>query len=203
MKNKDTEEWIDIVYTRPIGYLWARLFRRLGVKPNTVTLLSMALGAAAGVCFFFSPRTCPSHWLAVNAAGVVLLAWANFYDSADGQLARMTGQTSELGRILDGAAGDVWYFVIYWAIALRLWNETIPFTSIHWGWIAVAVGALDGFVAHTRQCRLADYYRNLHIYFYNGCKGNIDSYPQQKALYQVMPWRGNLVRKAFLAHYVH
>ncbi len=202
-KSRDTEEWIDVVFTRPIGYCWMLLFRRLGVHPNTVTLMSMALGAAAGVCFFFSPSTCPRHWFLVNVLGVLLLMWANFYDSCDGQLARATGKTTELGRILDGAAGDVWYIFIYWAVVLRLWNQHIPLTNIPWGWIGIAVGAFDGFVCHTRQCRLADYYRSLHLYFSSGATGTLDTYPQQKALYDTTPWRGHLVWKFFLFLYVN
>jgi len=33
-KSKDTEEWLDIWFTRPIGYLFARLFNAFGVHPN-------------------------------------------------------------------------------------------------------------------------------------------------------------------------
>ena len=30
-KSKDTEEWFDIKFNRPIGYAWALLFNRLGI----------------------------------------------------------------------------------------------------------------------------------------------------------------------------
>ena len=60
--------------------------------------------------------------------------WANFYDSCDGQLARMTGKKTLWGRMLDGFAGDIWFFTIYIAIVARLWNQNIPFTNFHWGW---------------------------------------------------------------------
>lgn len=33
-KSQDTEEWLDVVFTRRVGYLWARFFERLGVHPN-------------------------------------------------------------------------------------------------------------------------------------------------------------------------
>ncbi|MCD8301728.1 MAG: CDP-alcohol phosphatidyltransferase family protein [Prevotellaceae bacterium] len=203
IKSKDTEEWIDIVFTRPIGYCWALLFQRLGVHPNVVTVLSMVLGAAAGVCFFFSPATSPRHWFLINVIGMLLLVWANFYDSCDGQLARMTGKTTQLGRILDGAAGDIWYFFIYWAVVLRMWNEFIPFTHLRWAWIGLLIGLFDGFVVHTRQCRLADYYRGLHLFFSRGATGEIDNYEQQKALYESTPWRGNIIWKFFLMTYVN
>lgn len=39
--------------------------------------------------------------------GILLLMWANHYDSADGQLARLTGQKTQWGRMLDGFAGDI------------------------------------------------------------------------------------------------
>ena len=38
-----------------------------------------------------------------NIAGIVLLMFANFCDSTDGQLARLTGQKTLLGRVLDGS----------------------------------------------------------------------------------------------------
>ena len=51
-KSNDTEEWLDVVWTRPIGYQWARLFDALNVHPNTVTILSMIIGVASAYFFF-------------------------------------------------------------------------------------------------------------------------------------------------------
>ena len=99
-KNADTEEWIDIRFTRPIGYLWALFFKKLHVVPNVVTILSIIIGIAAGWMFYYQD-------IYHNIAGVLLLMWANFYDSADGQLARMTGNKTRWGRMLDGFAGDL------------------------------------------------------------------------------------------------
>ena len=48
-KSTDTEENIDIYFTRPIGLLWARFFNLFGIHPNVITILSIFLGAAAGV----------------------------------------------------------------------------------------------------------------------------------------------------------
>ena len=85
LKSKDTEEWIDLIFYRPIGFRCALFFKKLGVTPNAVTIMSIFLGVAAGVLFYF-----PS--LLINFVGMVLLVWANTYDSTDGQLARLTGQ---------------------------------------------------------------------------------------------------------------
>ena len=109
LKSLDTEEFIDIHFYRPIGYRWALLFNKMGVSPNAVTIASIVIGVAAGICYY------PTD-LAINILGMLLLVWANSYDSADGQLARMTGKKTPLGRILDGAAGDIWFITIYAAI---------------------------------------------------------------------------------------
>lgn len=80
--------------------------------------------------------------------GILLLMWANHYDSADGQLARLTGQKTQWGRMLDGFAGDIWFFTIYAAICLRLMDQPMPFhigDGMHWGifiWILAAFRAL-------------------------------------------------------------
>ena len=52
LKSMDTEEFIDIHFYRPIGYRWALLFRRLGISPNSVTIASIFIGIASGICFY-------------------------------------------------------------------------------------------------------------------------------------------------------
>ena len=48
-KSMDTEEFLDIYFNRPIGYVWALFFQRLNIHPNVVTILSIILGIAAGM----------------------------------------------------------------------------------------------------------------------------------------------------------
>lgn len=194
-KNADTEEWIDVHFTRPIGYLWALLFKKLGVVPNAVTILSIIIGVAAGWMFYYTD-------LVHNIIGVLLLMWANFYDSADGQLARMTGKTTRWGRILDGFAGDVWFFAIYLAIVLRLWNEYVPFSHIHWGLLGLILAIFSGAVCHAKQCQLADYYRNVHTFFSFGKDSSeLDSSRRQRILLHTTPKKGNFWWRLFLYFY--
>lgn len=186
-KSQDTEEWLDIHFTRPLGLMWANLFNRFNVHPNVVTLLSIVLGAAAGVMFYYPD-------LLHTVAGILLLVWANLYDSADGQLARMTGKKTMWGRVLDGFAGDVWFFAIYAAICLRLTPE--------WGiWIWL-LAAASGFIFHAKQCQLADYYRNIHLYFIKGKSGSeLDSSQKLRADFRALIWRKDPVSKTFLYFY--
>ena len=128
LKSEDTEGTFELYVTRTPGYLWALLFKKLHIHPIAVTLLSIVIGALAGYFFWWDD-------LYMNLIGMFLLIWANWYDCADGQLARMTGQKTLIGRILDGFAGDVWFFSIYFFLCLRLTGEPAPWGQ-PWGiWI--------------------------------------------------------------------
>lgn len=214
-KSDDTEEWLDKVWTRPIGYRWALFFKRLHVHPNVVTVLSMVIGAGSAFLFAHgSYRTEGTVGLVCNITAVLLLAWANFYDSADGQLARMTGEKTRLGRILDGAASEVWFIPIYLGLVYRFYNHH----SLEFGWLGieengwnVTVAVLvmlgivlySGFGCHSCQCGLADYYRQIHLFFLKGGAGSeLDNSAQQQKLYEATPWKGNVLWKLFLKSYV-
>ena len=149
LKSMDTEEHIDLYFYRRIGYAWAVAARKLGVTPNAITIASIFLGLGAGVMFYFS-----NIWL--NIVGMLLLIWANSFDSADGQLARMTHQYSRLGRILDGLSGDIWFAAIYVAICLRE-NVTSEFFMTH-QWVIWAVAVVTG-ICHAKQAAMADYHQ--------------------------------------------
>jgi hypothetical protein len=187
LKSLDTEEFIDIHFYRPIGYRWALFFDKLGVSPNTITILSIFLGVAAGICFY------PTN-LIVNIVGMLLLVWANSYDSADGQLARMTGKSSPLGRILDGVCGDVWFITIYVAICLRL----TPLWGI-WIWVLAAIAGYF----HSKQASMADYYRNAHLLFLKGKSGSeLSDSKILKEEDRKLTWNKHFIYKLFNVFYI-
>lgn len=199
-KSMDTEEFLDIHFNRPIGYLWALFFNKFGMHPNVVTILSIILGVMAGVMFYFPDM---KHTL----IGIVLLVWANHYDSCDGQLARMTGKKTRWGRMLDGFAGDLWFISIYVAICLRLTFQPLPFgigeeKGAVWGVGIWVLALVSGTLCHSRQCALADYYRNIHLFFLKGeAESELDNYKQQREIFHSLPWKGNFWWKAFLYFY--
>ena len=53
LKSADTEEWIDLLFYRPIGYQWALFFKKISVTPNTISVLTIFLGVAARIVFYF------------------------------------------------------------------------------------------------------------------------------------------------------
>lgn len=195
-KSEDTEEWLDVHFTRPIGLAFALMWEKLGVHPNAITILSIFLGVGSGWMFHYDD-------FMSNVWGVVLLMFANFCDSTDGQLARLTGKKTLVGRVLDGFSGDVWFFAIYLAIVVRLWNEPIPFfEGEKWDIFIFLICLYAGVFSHSPQSSLADYYRQIHLYFLLGKKGSeLDDSDSQRAIYSQMPWKGNFWAKMFFLNY--
>lgn len=192
LKSADTEEHIDLAFYRPIGYAWACLARKLGVTPNAITIASIFLGIGAGIAFYFD-----TMW--INVVGMLLLVWANSFDSADGQLARMTKQYSRIGRILDGLAGDFWFVTIYVAICLRE-NYTSEFFMAH-PWVIWVFAVVTG-LCHAKQAAMADYYRQFHLYFLKGEDGSeLESADNLKAKLAALTWKSNFWQKLVLTFY--
>lgn len=189
-KSLDTEEPIDIYFYRPIGYYWALLAKKLHITPNMITVASIFIGAAAGVLFYYQD-------LKLNIIGMLLLVLANSFDSADGQLARMTNNKTQLGRILDGLAGNVWFIIIYVVLVLRVLNYGFYGLSNFWIWIiAICAGA-----SHIIHASMADYYRNIHLYFLEfGKGGEFDNSDKIKEELKALSWK-NWFKKIMLAFY--
>ena len=193
LKSMDTEEHIDLYFYRPIGYAWAVLARKLGVTPNAITIASIFLGIGAGVCFYFN-----NIWW--NILAMFLLIWADSFDSADGQLARMTGQYSRLGRILDGLSGDIWFASIYIAICLRE-NVTSEFFSAH-HWVIWVVAVVTG-ICHGIQAAMGDYYRQFHLWFLKGEEGSeLENASHLREKYDALSWKHDFWNKLVMTFYV-
>lgn len=194
LKSMDTEETFDLMFYRPIGYAWALLAKKVGVTPNAITIASIFLGIGAGVAFYFN-----DIW--INLIGVALLVWANSFDSADGQLARMTRQYSRIGRILDGLSGDLWFAAIYVAICLRE-NVTSEFFIEH-KWVIWVMAVVTG-LCHAVQAAMADYYRQFHLYFLKGEEGSeLDTASQLWEKFHSLSWKNEFWQKLTLAFYTN
>ncbi len=195
-KSEDTEEWLDVHFTRPIGLVFALFWNKLNVHPNVITIISIFLGVGAGWMFHYTD-------LLHNVYGVLLLMFANFCDSTDGQMARITGKKTLIGRMLDGFSGDVWFFSIYIGIVARLWYQNIPGTDIQWGIWGFVLCAISGFLFHSKQSSLADYYRQIHLFFLLGKDGSeLDNYKQQRATYEALP-KSDLLARTFYFNYAN
>ncbi len=215
LKSAETEDWLDYHVVRRLCYYLSCLFARWDIHPNTVTIASMFIGA--GSAFFFAHGS--YHYesglgLAYNLIAIFLLCVADILDCTDGQLARMTGKKSRMGRILDGAAGFTWFFPIYVALVYRFYIHH----DIEFGWfdisetttnvlIATAVVFLLALISGIRglagQQRLADYYIQVHLFFLKGEKGSeLDNSARQREIYEGMTSETPLVERVFQKSYI-
>jgi phosphatidylglycerophosphate synthase len=144
-KAADIEELTDRYFTRPVGSVVASAAAVLGMTPTQVTVLG-AIGGVAGGAFLYDERL---GWLAF-----ALLFVHAILDSADGQLARRTGQVSELGRVLDGVGGYVTHIAMYVAVAAGHIERGGSTTILFW---MLAAGIST--IAHAQAY---DYYRTAY-----------------------------------------
>lgn len=172
--------------------MWAVLARKFGIHPNAITIASIFIGIGAGIAFYYN-----DFW--INFVGMILLMWADSFDSADGQLARMTKQYSRVGRILDGVSSDLWFVAIYIAICLRE-NETSEyFMEAHWKiWVLAGFAGL----CHAQQAAMADIYRQFHLFFLKGKSGSeLEDAQALWKKYHSMKWGSEFFPKLVLLFY--
>ena len=152
-KAREVESFLDLFFSRKIGFRLALLFSKLKLTPAQVTWSGAALGIAAGHFYYYRD-------LRLNLLGMVLHVLSNAFDNADGQLARLTNQGSRSGRALDGLADNLVFLSIYAHLCLR---HTAGGGS-HLVWLlALAAGA-----SHSLQSAAGDYFRNAYLYFAEG-----------------------------------
>jgi phosphatidylglycerophosphate synthase len=113
-RTSEIEEITNRHFIHPLASRLVPVFAWLGIAPNAVSLIGMAFGIAAGFAYYhFEDRR-------YTVAGFALMIAWHVMDGADGQLARLTGRQSELGRVLDGMCDYVTFIVVYAALAMAV-----------------------------------------------------------------------------------
>ncbi len=215
LKSSETEDWLDLHVIRPFCYYCALAFAKFDVHPNTVTIWSMIIGAASAVFFACGSFYYSGMWgLGMNLVAILLLMIADIFDCTDGQLARMTGKKSRLGRILDGVAGFAWFIPIYHALVYRFYYHH----ELEFGWLGIPdtqenviivtiivyiLGIISGVMGLAGQQRLADYYIQVHLFFLKGEKGSeLDNSIRQQEIYDQMDATTPAVERYFQKSYI-
>ena len=215
LKSTETEDWLDLHVIRPFCYYCAVFFAKFDIHPNTVTIWSMIVGAASAIFF-----GCGSFYyggtmgLVYNVIAIILLMIADVLDCTDGQLARLTGKKSRIGRILDGVAGFAWFIPIYHVLVWRFYNHHelefsflgIPDTEQNVLIVTAVVfvlGLIAGIGGLAGQQRLADYYIQVHLFFLKGEKGSeLDNSQRQQEIYDKMPQDAPKYERYFQKSYI-
>lgn len=146
-KFPDVEEWIDVVFHRPLAALIAMALLPTPIGPNAVTVASLILGLAGSAVFGWAMWAGEPTGRFV--AGVLVFA-SVIFDCADGQLARAKGGGTRWGRILDGVVDAIVVLTLYILIFVDLLNQL--------GWIWAALSFAAGICA------------GLQIYIYDKLK---------------------------------
>ncbi|MBI5808774.1 MAG: CDP-alcohol phosphatidyltransferase family protein [Ignavibacteriales bacterium] len=187
-KSADTEEFLDRIFYRKVGYGMAVASKAMGLTPNVITFISIIFGVTAGHLFYYQNTT-------INLIGVLLLITAEALDGADGQLARLTNNYSRFGRIFDGVAGNLMFISIYLHLSARFVVEGGS------GWIFLI--ALISGISHSFQSAMADFYRIFYLYFVQGKNKDIDDLNEVKETYAKLSWLRSPFKKFLLRVYIN
>ncbi len=115
-KPRDVEEAIDFYWHRPLAGLLVDVIKSWPVTPNQVTFASAFVALLSGLAIGLGGY----HGVWWSAVGGVLLLLAIVLDCADGQLARIKGLSSPVGRILDGTMDAVSPLAVFHGMAFFL-----------------------------------------------------------------------------------
>lgn len=172
-KGPVVEEWADRWFFRPLGWRLATGLLPTRISADAVTFASLVLGVLAGHLFWYR-----SAW--INAGGVLLFILSDVLDSADGQLARLRGTSTRMGRILDGLADTGRFVSLYGHLGARLYV-----TGHGWGGAVLALAAL---LSHSYQAAAADFIRQAYLYFAVGSGSELDIPEQSPTAEHTSVW---------------
>src|SRR3970040_317544 len=99
-------------YDQRLANLLVTPFKNTPVHPNHLTTVTLLLGQAAAWMFAFAIGLA---WMAA-----LLYMLAVFSDHMDGELARMTGKTSDFGHDYDYIVGGINYTTLFIGIGIGL-----------------------------------------------------------------------------------
>src|SRR6184192_1533377 len=104
------------------------------------------------------------HFFRPIVIRIALFIVSDIFDSADGQLARLRGTSTRVGRVLDGTSDSLRFINLYFHLIYRL---------IHAGfwWPGAFLLGMAAGLAHTYQAAAVDFVRNAFLYIGIGNKG--------------------------------
>ncbi|HTT68829.1 MAG TPA: CDP-alcohol phosphatidyltransferase family protein [Gemmatimonadales bacterium] len=160
LKGASVEEWTDVHFFRPVGIHIARALAPTRVTADQVTVAGLVVGLVAGHLLYY-----PRVW--INLAGVALFVASDFFDSADGQLARLRGTSTRLGRVLDGLSDTARFLNLYVHLFARL------VIVQGWGWPALVLVGV-AIWSHSLQGAAVDFVKNAFLDLGPGGGGETD-----------------------------
>jgi hypothetical protein len=160
IKSPDTEEKLDLVLYRPLGFVIAKISHLLFLTPSMLSIFGLVAGFSAAYYYLHPQNT---MGLVIGSLYFIL---SGIFDSADGQLARISNQSTKLGLILDGICDSIVMIAIYISCAL-------PFIDSYG--VVFSIVVFVALYLHSFQCAILDFYHREYLYFGYG-KTQDDTY---------------------------
>jgi len=151
LKLIEVEELLDLVFYRPLAFLFVKAVYRTNLTPNQITTIALIVGMIGGVFYFFNTH------LAISI-GAVLLILYDVLDCSDGMIARLKKNGTFFGRILDGIADYFVTVTVYFGIGFGFANNSDNPTFY---WILLTLAG----ASNTVHSITLDYYRNKFLDF--------------------------------------
>ncbi len=189
LKMLEVEEVLDLVLYRPLALLFVRVVYKTPITPNGVTFLSLLGGLASAYCFA-QGTVSGLMW------GGIWYAIANVLDCSDGQLARLQGSGTPLGRLVDGVIDWIISVAIFVSLGVGL-QSTTGDPNVWW---LVAVGGVTSAV----HAFFFDLYQQQFISTVRGQENFVDR-ELGRINIEFAKLNGanqNLIRKTFLSIYI-
>lgn len=170
------EEITNRLIIHKISSFLVHFFARLGVHPNWVSFLGFLSGWGASYCYLQTPTAPQMAWYGFLA----MILW-HIFDGTDGKLARFTGKTSAVGKVIDGIADYAVFTVTYVALMILMWGE--------WGYSGIALGVMGG-ISHAMQAARYEAEREFYNTIILG--KNLSDAADTKAEGGIGAWLGKL-----------
>ena len=128
-RRPEMEDWLNARVYHPLAGRLARLLAATPITPNAVSVAGGAFIVAAALLY---TEVRPAA-LAVVLGFTAHALW-HVFDGADGDLARLTGKTSPVGEMVDGACDYLGHIILYVFLAAFL-DDWIG----GWAWLVAAL----------------------------------------------------------------
>lgn len=152
IKNIEVEEKYDLVFSRPLGFIFAKLLHKIGFSPTGISFLGLIIGVSGGILLFWQ------NSLIHTISGGILITLAGILDSSDGQAARLYNQRSQMGRYLDGVIDNL-VFISCYVGGILYFSDVYTFIG------CLIIIALAG-ASHSIKSSIYEYYKAEFLFFF-------------------------------------
>lgn len=138
LKTIETEELLDLLIYRPLGFILVKAVKHTDITPNQLTLAALVAGISAGFAFAWGT---PVAFMLGSALYFIF----NVLDCSDGQLARLKHNGTPVGRIIDGIADYIAGIAVFIGLGIGFMHS---FGNPYLWWLLLTTAVVSN-IAHS------------------------------------------------------